>query len=116
MRMTLKLETAAMEIKIVIEYTPADPGNHTLRTGDPGYPPEPSDVEYVGYTAIIHEDLLLPLPRGHADFILVMGVVGESSGDSLENRIIAWVERDAGHEAADAEFANNVLKYSDCED
>lgn len=35
------------QIEVKFDYTPADPGVHTLPNGDPGYPPNPEEVEII---------------------------------------------------------------------
>jgi len=35
------------QIEVKFDYTPADPGVHTLPNGDPGYPPSPEEVEII---------------------------------------------------------------------
>ena len=35
------------ELEVKFDYTPEDPGVHTLPNGDPGYPPSPESIDEI---------------------------------------------------------------------
>lgn len=53
-----------IELEIDASCTPGDPGCHTLRNGDPGYPPEPPEAEILKVTRLdSNEEFILTDPE-----------------------------------------------------
>lgn len=48
-----------IELEIDASCSPGDPGCHTLRNGDPGYPPEPPEAELIKVTRLDNKELFL---------------------------------------------------------
>jgi len=47
MKLTAFFTCGGMYYRAVVDYTPGRPGVHTLSNGDPGYPDDPAEFEFL---------------------------------------------------------------------
>jgi hypothetical protein len=56
------IEVAYPKINVIFTYLPGSPGVRYLRNGDPGYPPDPAELEFVS-AALLDGDGCNPKPE-----------------------------------------------------
>ena len=95
---------AEIETLITFRFTAGRPEVRTLRNGDPGYPADPAEVEFISAEPYCNGK---PSPY--------YGAYADMEQDSLNQTAFFWLESDAGYQEAVAE-AERALEGPDPDD